>query len=591
MALSEAQKAELRKAGYSDATIAAISLNPGAFKSDSKIQNVVNGGGAAKDGFFSGLVGNITRAANSATAVAAPKSGVQSPYVSKSGSYDPKVQQARNAPSGSSSQRSSSGNYNPTTQAARNKTATNNGGVFGGLINTLSNIANTVADKAKNGGLSGGLSNAGGEPLFGGDFSGGMAAGGMGEGAYQPVEYQVPVFERRDFTDKANALSKDAFAPAFQAIAQAMSNADANYKKSDERVNSLYQNLVNNIASQAAKTQESYNQQAAQSQQATGNLQQAIADTYNNSGQQQADLLQQLGLNAAAGPNGGVLNQGASDSAYQQAQAQLQGAANTNAINQQGAAQGDYLSSLGLASQAEGNVSRRDLLDKLSSQLAGYDQQNLQLQSQQRTTGLDIANQLSDKDLELQRLNADAYTQGYNINNANAQQQTQFGQSQQQINNQASQFGADQAFRAQQARQDQFNNDRNYDLQSQQIRQDQATSLANLGLEQQKLDIAARGSGSSGSANMSDLDPYTKVNAQAATAVPNGQAKQYVNLIDNFVRSAATRGDNVNNYASNPIDFMLKISDEAARNGLNPDAAQSVAASYYQNILRKQSDQ
>src|SRR5690242_4072848 len=219
-------------------------------------------------------------------------------------------------------------------------------------------------------------------------------------------QFQAPQFQIRDFTDQANQQAASAYGPQYAAIDAAKQTQQGQYQRSDKIVAGLYQNLVDSLAKRAVETKDQYQQAGEQQKAATSDLQKEIADTYNSSAQQQAALMGQLGIQEAAPA---VLKQGTGDSNFQQGQAALQGNAQGNAIAQQGQGQQDYARNVQNAEETQGTVAREGLLHDLSTVLAQYDQQRLGIAGDQSRTALDLAQNLSNQDFQLQQANYGGY--------------------------------------------------------------------------------------------------------------------------------------------------------------------------------------
>lgn len=387
-------------------------------------------------------------------------------------------------------------------------------------------------------------------------------------------DFQAPNFELRDFTDKANQLAAESYGPQYQAIDLAAQGAQNQYQRSDKITAGLYANLVDSINATKAKTAADYAQAGADQAARTAALQQTIGDTYHNNTQQQADVMAKLGIQEAA-PQ--VLDQNTSDASYQQASAAQMGEAQRGQIAAQGAAQGDYLTSVGNAEQTQGTVSRENLLADLGNVLRQYDQQRIGLKGDERSTAQQIADSLQQKDFSLQQANYGGYKDSYDAQVG----QVQFGQQQAQAAAAAQQAAQQAAYQRAQDIQQQSNTDRSYELDLSKFQTGLATDQAKLALQQ-----AAQNPGINSAANKDSADPLGKVTFAATQATGDpGKGQTYVNFVDAFVRGLEMNGSSLEKIG-NPVAFATQVADNARSQGLDPSVASRVAAAWWANMAK-----
>lgn len=369
---------------------------------------------------------------------------------------------------------------------------------------------------------------------------------------FMPQSYSAPVLERRDFTQQANDMAASAYGPMYAALQQGKQNATGQYNTSDAVVKGLYDKLGAEIAASGARQQQGYADAGTAAADRYAELQKTIGANYQAAADQEGQMLQQQGLQQAAGatlPD---------DRAFAQNQAATTGAAQQDYFAKQGQAEGDYFAKLGVAGSTEGNVQRQNLVKDLANVLNQYDQQNLTLQGQQAQSAQDIAMRLSDQDFQTQQANAGLQSDAYNANLGLAQIQNQIAN--QGYNNQYQQYrdqvGDSQFNRQQDAR--------------------EAESRANIALAIADQQAKSGGTG----LDFNQLPAPQQVVAQADQLSGDGRGQDYYNLANDFMN-----GKNPDAY--NTQTFSSAVAAEAARRGLNPAVALSVAASYWKRIMNR----
>jgi len=347
-------------------------------------------------------------------------------------------------------------------------------------------------------------------------------------------------------------MAASAYGPMYAALQQGKQNATGQYNTSDAVVKGLYDKLGAEIAASGAKQQQGYADAGTAAANRYSELQKQIGSNYQAAADQEGQMLQQQGLQQAAGdtlPD---------DRAFAQNQAATTGAAQQDYYAQQGQAEGDYFAKLGVAGSTEGNVQRQGLVKDLANVLNQYDQQNLTLQGQQSQSAQDIAMRLSDQDFQTQQANAGLQSDAYNTNLGLAQIQNQI--SNQGYNNQYQQY-------RDQVGDSQFN--RQQDAREQEIQGQLALAVAD---QQSK----AGGNG----LEFNQLPAPQQVVTQADQLSGDGKGQDYYNLANDFMNGKSPD-------AYNTQTFSSAVAAEAAKRGLNPAIALSVAASYWQRIMNR----
>lgn len=405
----------------------------------------------------------------------------------------------------------------------------------------------------------------------------GPAAAGIGQpDIFQADPYNAPVLEYRDFTDQARNQVGDIYNPRYAAIDAAMARAQEQYGRSKQVVGGLYENLAKSVAQTAEDTKARYGQAAQEQQQRTDSTRQQVAQNYSSTQNQEAALLQQLGQQEAARD---VLSDNSAESAYQQSQVDREGQNQLAANAMQGNAQQDYLGNVSDAHQTSGAVAQQNLLNQLAATNAGYEQDRFNLQGDQAQAALQLAQQLSDRDYQLQAQNAQLGAQAYQINNDNAR----FASSQQwDAYNTAQQM----RMAMEQANRQQFNEDRNYELNQSKYATDLAASQAQLKLEQQKV----LGQQGYQGLDVNDQDPASRTMSQIvnATGGDTATARQYYDFVQQATNAFASQGLDAASIIGSQFTFVSEIGKQAQARGLNPVTAQAAAAAVWQNLLKGQ---
>jgi len=336
--------------------------------------------------------------------------------------------------------------------------------------------------------------------------------------------YTVPNISPGDFTEAASKVVSDAYAPLFQMLESAKGEATGQADRARTVVGGLYDKLVNDIATEAAKQSAGYDASKQTATDQGTQLGNQIAQNYSSGNQQTADLLQKIGAQAAA-PQ--VLQQGANDQAFAQSQAAQSTGQQQKYYDTQKQGQADYNTQLGNISRAEGIGQQENILNQLQQTLAGFNQQGLGYSSEQAQKAIDLAQQMTQNDLSAQTSNAG------------------FQQS-------AQQMAMQQAQDAYQAQVGQYNATQDQNKFDWQRQTDQAAidnQMAQLQLDRDKLN-ATIGGGAAGAAVPLTPDQYT------------GTGKAQATIMSQFPQN----GDSLINLA---LSEMSKIQDKGAPDALS----------------------
>jgi hypothetical protein len=281
----------------------------------------------------------------------------------------------------------------------------------------------------------------------------GKPGGGTGsvfEGLEFPdYDYVPPTLQMNDFTDEANANVDKAFAPLFAAYAQQKQEINTKAGQDRQVVGGLYDQYVKSIAEGAAQTDKRYDTagaERAQQGQALGNT---VGNYYQSANSNTADLLKSIGAQQAA-PE--LLQQGANEQAVQQSQVGQGTQAMQDYYGQQNQGAQDQAVGYQDAARNESVRGQANVLADAAAQIGGVNRQEAGSRTEAGKTALDIAQQLANRDFQVQQSNvgnaANAYNADYQgrVGDYNAARQnildqqdlnyktTQLNQGQQQIN-------------------------------------------------------------------------------------------------------------------------------------------------------------
>jgi len=394
----------------------------------------------------------------------------------------------------------------------------------------------------------------------------GVDAGGLGEfptggGA---DTYTAPEISMRDFSDQANQLASEAYGPLFQAIAQGKTNAQGQYNTSDTVVKGLYDKLVSDTQAAGVQQGQQYDQASAEAAARSKALQDRQGQVYGDTANTQTALLERLGQQQSA-PQ--VIAGGLQEQAFQQSQAAQQGDAQQQYYQAGKQNSNDYTTGIANAQNTQGTVAREGLVRDLATVLSQFDSQAASGKTQQATTALDLANQLSSRDLQVQTANAS--------NDMGAAQLNQSAQAQALA---AQQAAYQNAYGQQRDARSDFESDRNYGLQENQFKLDAASAQA-------KAQGAAGSAGTGayvpiGEDGFNSQSGPQQVTAQAESIDP-GRGQDYLGLFDAAVRTF--------DLSTNPssFDFANRAAELAKQHGLSPAAAFAAATTYWKQIMNR----
>jgi hypothetical protein len=376
--------------------------------------------------------------------------------------------------------------------------------------------------------------------------------------------YSAPEISMRDFTGEANNLAAEAYGPLFQAIEAGKTNAQGQYNTSDQVVKGLYSKLVSDTQASGVQQGQQYDQASQEAAGRAKALQDRQGQVYGESANTQTALLERLGQQQSA-PQ--VIAGGLQEQAFQQSQAAQQGDAQQQYYQAGKQNSNDYTTGIANAQNTQGTVAREGLVRDLASVLSSFDNQALSGKSQQANTALDLANQLSSRDLQVQTANA-----------SNQMGAAQMNQSAQQQNLAAQQAAYQNAYGQQRDARSDFESDRNYGLQENQFKLDAASAAA-------KAQGAAGSAGSGyipiGSDGFNSQSAPQQVMAQADSIDP-GRGQEYVGLFNSIITKAQ---GNLDQY--NLQSFASKAAQEAQAAGLSGAAAFAAAATFWKQVMNR----
>lgn len=360
-------------------------------------------------------------------------------------------------------------------------------------------------------------------------------------------QYTVPSVTPQDFSAQANEMAANAYAPYIGAFDQANANATAQAGVSKEALGTLYDKFVQDIAAKSVDQQGEYAAAGNAAGQRATDLGATIGQNYSGASNQLAAQLGSLGLEAAA-PQ--VLDESASDQAWQQSQAAQGGKAQQDYYATQGQGQSDYMRQLGIIQQQQGMAAQSGVDQQLSQFKQNTDLAKSGALSEQAQQAISIANQLADRDLGAQTTNA-----GFQMQN----NQMQMSQAEAQYNAQVARWQAAQ------------------NLQQQGIENNRADA----GLQ---LEVAKAGATSAADATkLTDLQGMGRAKAQA-TQLYGPQGEQAFNDISQLYMNFMTE-----RYANKlPIDdsayaaFVDAVKNSAISRGADPSLSMNVASAIWQ---------
>jgi len=373
-------------------------------------------------------------------------------------------------------------------------------------------------------------------------------------------DFTVPTLEMRDFTEQAKKIAADAFAPYLAAFDIARSNAQAQGKTSKEATAGLYANFVQDIAKKAAETAGRYDEMKGETA-TRGEAQQSdIAESQGSANANIAEQLKSLGLDVSA-PS--MLQQGADQQTSEQAEAGAATESQQQFLDQQKVAQGNYDTQYGSIMGHQGLVAQQDIDSQLMNTLAGIDVNKANAQGEQGKTSLELAQQLADRDYQMQAGNANLSMQ---------EQQADYQGQQDLFNNQIGLFNTWEA-------QDQQDYANAFDLWKTQQGFD--IDWAGLGAK------VGAGAGGSDNFDMSDFPNQTQTWGWLKNQMGDeAQADRVYQAIDGMLASYVEDPSQMEANASvqkRAAIFARRAAQQiASTTGIPLSLAQAAAANYYQ---------
>lgn len=445
--------------------------------------------------------------------------------------------------------------------------------------------------------------------ILGAPVGNGVSAGGVGDtGLFTPGDapnYQdylnnipksggyvpVPVapkpvpFHMNDFTPQAAGMTATAYSPAFQAIDLAKQNAKANIANSQAIVTGVYQDLGKDIGANADALDAKY---AAAKTATQADIKAAEAATQAPQAAAQAML--------AAGMRGAgqgkyiqqVNAQGNADAAWRVGQLAQQGLNATTAQSANNLSADKANTGLQNAAATQGSFARQQLAFDLANTLSGYDQNKLNLSSQEALKTLDLAQQLTGTDLQLQQGNY-GMTQDYYKNQldaANAQNQMAFNT--QQMNYNQANTAYQNAYNTWHDTAQLGYQQQQLGLQEQQIANQQSQFDASLVEKKYASDntlagMIARADATAAGKAATASGPYGQFASYVASIVtPNGQlldptkASQVMDAVNNVAQVYVNQGIK----PKSAQDFVSDAVNYATANGLDPTTMRAAAYAY-----------
>lgn len=177
-----------------------------------------------------------------------------------------------------------------------------------------------------------------------------------------------------------------------RAIEQLMSRASQRTTAGRRDIEGMYEALAQDYGTQGDLAEQEMAEAQAESKALQGTLQKTISGTYARIAEEQADLYQKLGIEAAA-PE--TIGPQAEDQAFQESQAAQLGNINQQYYNQLGAADQAYYQQGAPLARLEGSNRSADLLSQLQDYLAEYESGITELEGQRTGDIMTAFNQLA----------------------------------------------------------------------------------------------------------------------------------------------------------------------------------------------------
>ena len=217
-----------------------------------------------------------------------------------------------------------------------------------------------------------------------------------------PVAPKFTPFHMTDFTPQAAGMTATAYSPAFAAIDLAKKTAQTNYGNSQAIVGGVFANLGKTIGQNATDLDAKYAAAKTATQADT-----AAAEAAASAPQKAAAATLAAGMQGAGqGKYAAQVNaQGNADAAWRVGQLAQQGLNDTTANTQYGLSADKANTGLQNAAATQGAFSKQQLAFDLANTLSSYDQNKLNLTSDEALKTLSLAQQLQGTDFQMQQGN------------------------------------------------------------------------------------------------------------------------------------------------------------------------------------------
>lgn len=344
-------------------------------------------------------------------------------------------------------------------------------------------------------------------------------------------------FKRNPFTKEGKKMAADVYAPQYETLDRLRNSANNQYSRSDKVIESMYAGLADDVLQSRKDRNKEYDAEVAATTDTGKAAAGAVAQGYDSGSKVMGDIMKNLlgsdrtnkvnpnSLQEMAQERGGAMADMTSDA--QKAGQTLKTNKNT---------QNDYATNLGEAFQTQGAVSREDLLGQLNDVIGQYGNQELDLNSQERSSALALGSQLSDWDWTSQQANY----QTLQDQQANAWNQANWDRSNisDAYSNKWNQYTAGEQGR-------QFGSGQEWDAYNQALQNQMAAAKA-----QQDAAAAAADAAAKSGAPADPLDP-----GKYGEGVSGAAASMY-NYVNQFMPDAGFTGDDIQQGLSAAAGFL-----------------------------------
>lgn len=218
-----------------------------------------------------------------------------------------------------------------------------------------------------------------------------LMSGGVDPQGFQPME--LPQFDPDRYKKQAESAVSAQFAPIIQGILSGQKQTQARAGQNKQAVAGLYQGAVQNVHSDAAKTQQMYDATQAESKKLYEDERNRIAAGYAADAAAQRAEAKRLGT-AALGDNGASAQQMADQQfADQMGSQQMQ--STQSALGQQEAAAGQFNNQIAQATNLEGIEAQQDIMRQLEDYMASSNSDLADTRSQQAGSITDLMMKLA----------------------------------------------------------------------------------------------------------------------------------------------------------------------------------------------------